>query len=325
MISVTVTAMKVSAQSLATTFARRVRRTLASLALVAAGAITLVAPQPLGASPSHRVVDVVAAENFWGNIASQLGGPDVSVTSLITNPNADPHLFETDAANAAKLALARVVIENGAGYDGWMSSLLNADGGDPTVVNAASVLGVTGSDPNPHLWYDIPKVPKVAAAISAAFAQVDPKDAAAFRSNLRRFDNSLAPLTAVLASIRSRFAGAPVAYTERVPGYALAIAHLAVKTPEGFARAIEDGEDPAPADTLAMEQLLTKRRIDVLLYNVQTVTSVTTQVRALAQKSGIAIVGVSETMPTSDRTYQQWQLSQLTALLHALEVATSKP
>ena len=301
--------------------------TIAALvgSMINATVVMAVAAPIAAAAQQKNVIEVVAAENFWGNIASQLGGPDVSVTSLITNPNADPHLFETNAANAAKLALARVVIENGAGYDGWMSSLLNADGGHPTVVNAARVLGVTGGDPNPHLWYDIPKVPKVAAAISAALTKADPKDASVFRSNLRRFDNSLAPLTAVLASLRIRFAGDPVAYTERVPGYALAIAHLAVKTPKGFARAIEDGEDPGPADTLAMEQLLTKHRIDVLLYNVQTVTPVTTQVRALAQKSGIAIVGVSETMPTSDHTYQRWQLSQLTALLHALEVATSKP
>jgi zinc/manganese transport system substrate-binding protein len=291
--------------------------------ITSATAAMTVAPTA-AAAQQKNVIDVVAAENFWGNIASQLGRPDISVTSLITNPNADPHLFETDAADAAKLALARVVIENGAGYDGWMGSLLDADSGHPTIVNAASVLHVTGSDPNPHLWYDIPKVPEVAAAISEALTNVDPKDASVFRSNLRRFDNSLAPLTAVLATIRSRFAGAPVAYTERVPGYALAVAHLAVKTPEGFARAIEDGEDPGPADTLAMDQLITKHRIDVLLYNVQTVTPVTTQVRALAQKSGIAIVGVSETMPTSDHAYQEWQLSQLTALLHALEVATSK-
>jgi zinc/manganese transport system substrate-binding protein len=292
--------------------------------VISATVLMAVTPPTAVAAEQKSVIEVVAAENFWGNIASQLGGLDVSVTSLITNPNADPHLFETNAANAAKLASARVVIENGAGYDGWMSSLLNAGGGHPTVVNAGTVLRVTGSDPNPHLWYDIPKVPKVAAAISAAFMKVDPKDASVFRSNLRRFDNSLSPLTAMLASIRSRFAGAPVAYTERVPGYALAVAHLAVKTPEGFARAIEDGEDPGPADTQAMEQLLTKHRIDVLLYNVQTVTPVTTLVRALAQKSGIAIVGVSETMPTSDHTYQQWQLSQLTALLHALQGATSK-
>ena len=149
----------------------------------------------------------MAAENFWGNIASQLGGHDVSVISLISNPNADPHLFETDAANAAKLAQAQVIVENGAGYDGWMSSLLSADSGQPMIVNAGNILHVTGSDPNPHLWYDIPKVPKVAAAIAAALTRTDPKDASVFRRNLRRFDSSLAPLTAMLAAIRKSVRG----------------------------------------------------------------------------------------------------------------------
>ena len=123
---------------------------------LAAGAITLAAlglAGCAGASTSTAdVVHVVAAENFWGNITGQIGGRDVRVTSLITNPNADPHLFETDAADAATLAQAQVVIENGAGYDTWMGSLLSADGGSPRIVNAASVLHITGSDPNPHLW-----------------------------------------------------------------------------------------------------------------------------------------------------------------------------
>jgi zinc/manganese transport system substrate-binding protein len=298
---------------------------VALLGAVLGGMAALGTAGPLssavGASAPRGAIDVVAAENFWGNITGQLGGGAVSVTSLITNPNADPHLFETNAADAAKLAQARVVIENGAGYDGWMSSLLSADNGHAAIVNAANVLHVTGSDPNPHLWYDIPKVPKVAAAISAALTRADPQRASLFRHNLARFDASLAPLTAELASIRSHFAGAPVAYTERVPGYALAVAHLAVKTPSGFARAIEDGEDPGAADTLAMEQLLTGHHIDVLLYNVQTVSPVTTQIRALAAKNGIAIVGVSETLPAADHTYQQWQLAQLTALFNALQHA----
>src|SRR5580698_2648509 len=142
------------------TFALAAAITTATLGLAGRAGASTSAPD---------VVHVVAAENFWGNITSQIGGRDVAVTSLITNPNADPHLFETDAADAAKLAQARVVIENGAGYDGWMASLLGADSGDATVVNGGSVLHVTGSDPNPHLWYDIPKVPKVAAAITAAF------------------------------------------------------------------------------------------------------------------------------------------------------------
>ncbi len=273
-----------------------------------------------GAAPKATgVVHVVAAENFWGNITSQLGGRDVKVTSLITNPNADPHLFETDAADAATLAQAQVIIENGAGYDTWMNSLLSADSGRPRVVTAAKVLHITGSDPNPHLWYDIPRVPTVAAAIAAALEEAAPRDSATFRANLATFDASLAPLDATLANIRDHFHNAPVAYTERVPGYALAVAGLDVVTPSGFARAVEDGTDPSPADTLAMQRLLDDRDINVLLYNVQTVTPVTTQIRTLARQHHIPIVGVSETMPAGVRTYQQWQQSQLNALQHALE------
>jgi zinc/manganese transport system substrate-binding protein len=297
------------------------RRTAAAITIgiIGLGAVlTLSVPTASAASQSSRVIPVVAAENFWGNITSQLGGPYVAVTSLITNPNADPHLFESSAVDAAHLAEARVVIENGANYDTFMHSLLGADGGHPIVVSAASVLHVSGSDPNPHLWYDIPAVPRVAAAISAALTRADPAEAAPFAANLRRFDTSLTPLVTLLATIRHADAGAPVAYTERVPGYELAVAHLVVKTPVGFAKAIEDGVDPGPGDTLAMQQLITGNHIDVLLYNTQTVSSVTTQIRQLAASHHIPVVGVSETMPLSDRTYQQWQSSQLSALLHAL-------
>ncbi len=176
------------------------------------------------------------------------------------------------------------MIENGAGYDTWMQSLLSADAGHPRIVVAASVLHVTGSDPNPHLWYDIPRVPTVAAAITSALTKAAPQDASTFRADLARFDASLAPLEATLAAIKKGFHNVSVAYTERVPGYALADADLDVKTPPGFARAIEEGTDPGPADTLAMQQLITHHDINVLLYNVQTVTPVTTQMRALARR-----------------------------------------
>ncbi len=292
-------------------------------AAVAVPGLVALGPGSGAGATTSGIVHVVAAENFWGNITSQLGGRDVEVTSLVTNPNADPHLFETDAADAADLAQAHVVIENGAGYDTWMNALLSADSGNARVVNAATVLHVTGSDPNPHLWYDIPRVPTVAAAITAALVKAAPGDAATFRTNLTAFDASLAPLDATLATIKARFHNVSVAYTERVPGYALAAADLDVKTPPGFARAIEDGVDPGPADTLAMQRLLTDHDINVLLYNVQTVTPVTTQIRALARQHGIPVVGVSETMPAGVASYQQWQESQLTNLLHALESSRS--
>jgi zinc/manganese transport system substrate-binding protein len=296
-----------------------VRPALAAAALTTLGLASEPPPPPATGTGTPTVVHVVAAENFWGNITSQLGGRDVKVTSLITNPNADPHLFETDAADAATLAQAQVVIENGAGYDTWMSSLLSADGGSARVVNAANVLHVTGSDPNPHLWYDIPRVPAVAAAIATALETAAPQDAATFKANLSTFDASLTPIDATLATLKAKFHNAPVAYTERVPGYALAVAGLDVVTPPGFARAVEDGTDPSPADTLAMQRLLDDRDINVLLYNVQTVTPVTTQIRSLARQHHIPVVGVSETMPAGVASYQQWQQSQLTALLHALE------
>jgi zinc/manganese transport system substrate-binding protein len=296
-----------------------VRPVLAGAAITAATLGLAGGPAADAAASTPSVVRVVAAENFWGNVTSQLGGRDVDVTSLVTSPNADPHLFETDAADAATLAQAQVVIENGAGYDTWMSSLLGADSGHPRLVNAATVLHVTGSDPNPHLWYDLPRVPTVAAAITAALVKTAPRDARTFRANLAAFERSLAPLDATLATIKARYHDVPVAYTERVPGYALAVAHLDVKTPPGFARSIEDGVDPAPADTLAMQRLLDDHDVNVLLYNVQTVTPVTAQMRTLARHHGIPVVGVSETMPAGAASYQQWQQSQLTNLLHALE------
>jgi zinc/manganese transport system substrate-binding protein len=288
---------------------------------VLAGTGAVVASEP----PARAVgaVHVVAAENFWGSIAAQIGGADVSVTSLINDPAADPHLFETDARDAATLAEAQVVVENGAGYDTWMGSLLGADGGHPHVVDAASVLHVAGDNPNPHLWYDIPRIGTVAAAIARALTLAAPQDAAAFRAGLSRFDGSLAPLNATIATIRAQFHNVGVAYTERVPGYLLAAAGLLAKTPPGFAQSIEDGTDPGPADTVAMQRLLTDHDVNVLVYNVQTVTPVTTQMRALALHHGIPVVGVSETMSQGDATYQRWQQDQLSALLRALRESRS--
>ena len=310
---ITVTVMKIS----------RLMPSAVCAALVLPAGLLSATPAQAGTATA-RPVQVVAAENFWGNITAQIGGSHVSVTSLVTDPNADPHLFQTNALDAARLAQAQVVIENGAGYDNWMRSLLAANGSRPRIVSAAGVLHVTGSNPNPHLWYDIPRVPTVAAAIAATLTEADPHGAPFFRANLATFDASLTPLESTLAAIKKAFDHAPVAYTERVPGYLLADANLHVVTPLGFAQAVEDGTDPSAADTLAMERLLTHHNIDVLLYNVQTVTPVTTQMRAFAQKNGVPIVGVSETLPADASTYQQWQRAQLTALQHGL-VASRAP
>ena len=271
--------------------------------LVVLAVFSMAAPALAGCGRSQPqttpgVIRVVAGENFWGNIAAQVGGRHVRVTSILTSPTADPHLYESDVSNAVAVAEARLVIENGAGYDDFVAQLLGATrhpGRD--VVSVQDVLGATGPDVNPHFWYDIPRVPEVARAIEAALARLEPRHASEFAAGLAAFDASLRPVEAVIGQIRGRFPGAPVAYTERVPGYLLAAAGLRVLTPPGFAAAIEDGTDPSPDDTVAMDGLFTGHRVKVLLYNAQVVSAVTQHVRALARSCHIPVVGVTETMP----------------------------
>lgn len=291
------------------------------LALAAAIGAIGCSPRPhRSASGAHRPLRVVAAENFWGSIASQIAGPRAEVTSILTNPDADPHLYEPDAANAVAVARADVVIDNGVGYDTFMDHLLGAtSGGHRIVVKVQRVLGISSADANPHLWYDIPRIPAVARAIATALVKADPADQAVFEKNLASFDASLEPLDAILGAIRTRHRGVPVAYTERVPGYLLADAGLRVETPVGFATAIEDGNEPSAADAQLMYALIRERRIEVLLYNVQTVSAATQHVLELATRARIPVVGVSETMPPSAGTYQKWQLDQAKALEAALD------
>jgi zinc/manganese transport system substrate-binding protein len=292
--------------------------------LVVLAALSLAAPALAGCGSSQPpatpgVVRVVAGENFWGNIAAQIGGRHVRVTSILTSPTADPHLYESDVSNAAAVAEAGLVIENGAGYDDFVAQLLSATRHPGrVVVSVQDVLGATGPDANPHFWYDIPRVPEVAGAIEAALARLEPRHARAFAAGLAAFDASLRPVEAVIGQIRRRFPGAPVAYTERVPGYLLAAAGLRLLTPPGFATAIEDGTDPSPDDTVVMDGLLTGHRVKVLLYNAQVVSAVTQHVQALARSCHIPVVGVTETMPPSQRSYQAWQLAQAEAIRRAL-------
>jgi zinc/manganese transport system substrate-binding protein len=289
------------------------------VALLALAGIAVLATRGGNVAQPAGVVKVVAAENFWGDIASQIGGRHVKVTSIITDPTADPHLYESNARNAAAVASADIVITNGLGYDDFMDKLLGASGSSHrTVLSAQQIMGITDEGANPHLWYDTPKVAQVAAGIEAALAAKDPADKAEFEHNLAAFDDSLKPITDAIAQIKSKYPGAPVAYTEPVPGYLLAAAGLAVKTPEGFAKSIEEGDDPSPADAAAMDNLMTSRAIKVLLYNSQATSPVTQHARDLATAADIPVIGVTETLPQAYKHYQDWQLAQVNALLKAL-------
>jgi zinc/manganese transport system substrate-binding protein len=271
-----------------------------------------------GGGTASGKLAVVASTNVYGDIARQIGGSHVSVTSVLTDPNADPHLFEPGTANGLAVAQARVVIQNGLDYDSFMSRLeRSAPSDNRTVVTISDVLGIHGQDANPHLWYDVPALPKIAAAIEQALAGADPGHASEYRSGLRAFVASLGPLQATVAKIRARAAGAPVAYTEPVPGYLIEAAGLRDRSLTSFTHPIEQGSEPPASAVSAMTSLATKHRIKVLFYNSQAVSPITQQVRAAAEGAGVPVVGVAETVPAG-LTFQAWQLKQARELLTAL-------
>jgi zinc/manganese transport system substrate-binding protein len=272
---------------------------------------------PSGRNNSGQLI-VVAAENFWGNLAAQIGGSQVAVSSLISNPTADPHEFTSNTADELDVANAGLVIVNGDGYDPFMSKLTSAaPSSKRRVLTMADALHLTDSDANPHLWYDVARLPAAIRAISAAMTTTDPAHRAAYTAGAGRTIAALAPLQRAVAAIRQRYGGTDVAYTERVPGYLLAAAGLHVVTPSGFARSIEAGTDPSFADIASMRAVISNHLAKVLLVNEQAASPVTSQLVALAASNGIPVVPVTETMPAGD-SFETWQLSQVRALATAL-------
>jgi len=293
-------------------------RTILVIALGVCLALSLGTGCGSGRATTGGGLAVVAAENVYGDIASQIGGAHVSVTSILSDPNADPHLFEPGTRNGLAVAQARLVIQNGAGYDAFMTKLeRSAPSSHRLVVTVADALGVHGRDANPHLWYDVPALGRVARAIATGLERADPAHAGDYAAGLRRFTTSLRPLLAQVAHIKKSFAGAPVAYTEPVPGYLISAAGLTNLAPSSFTRAIEDGTEPPPDAVAAFDTLVRGRKIAVLLYNSQAVSPLTARVRAAAASAGIPVVGVTETLPPK-LTFQQWQLAQARALYRAL-------
>jgi len=271
-----------------------------------------------GSAGGGSALDVVASTNVYGDITAQIGGAHVGVSSVLSDPNADPHLFEPGTQNGLAVAQAKVLIQNGAGYDDFMGRLESASpSSGRIVVTIADVLDMHGRDANPHLWYDVPLLPRIAGAIAAGLEEADPKHAAAYRAGLDRFVKSLRPLDEEVRRIRTRYAGRPIAYTEPVPGYLVAALGLRNLAPASFTRAIQNGSEPPAEAVAAMNSLIADHRVDVLLYNSQAVSPITARVRAAAQQAGIPVVGVTETLPPH-LTFQQWQLAQVRSLQRAL-------
>ena len=289
-------------------------------------AILMVAgcsPTPAAVSPTNSNITLVASTNVWGNIAKQVGGSVVDVTSIISDPSQDPHSYEANARIQLLVSKADVVIHNGGGYDDFIDTLLKSAGNpDVKVLNAVNISGLdqhpaTGEF-NEHVWYDFPTVRKVAAQIARTLSDLDPSSRATFTANEKAFDDSLGLLEAQQAAIKK---GQPadngVAITEPVPLYLLSACGLVNKTPAEFSEAIEEGTDVRPTVLLQTLALFSNHSVKLLAYNEQTSGPETEQVLAAAKAAHIATISVTETLPTGNN-YLDWMSDNLNAVRTAL-------
>ena len=290
--------------------------------VIAAGLGLIAVISACGATngqPAKDTIAVVAAENQYGDVAAQIGGNVVSVTSVESNPNTDPHSYEVSPSIAQQVGAALVVIQNGVGYDNYMTRILSASSNPSRkVINVQHLLGLPDSTPNPHLWYDPTTMPEVANTLATDYAALKPVDASYFTANATRFIASLNPWLQAVASFRSRYAGTPVATTEPVADYMLQAAGADNLTPFKFQADIMNGVDPAPQDVSLETSLFTQHRVKVLVYNQQVTDTLTQTFISAAQSAKIPVIGVYETMPTPGYNYQSWMLAEVTALQKAV-------
>jgi zinc/manganese transport system substrate-binding protein len=261
-------------------------------------------------------IAAVAAENFYGDVAQQIGGDTVSVTSVLSSPDQDPHLFETSPSVVRNVSAAQIVIQNGAQYDPWMEGLLKAVPKPGRVVITAADLMHKSAGDNPHLWYDPATMPVVAKTVAAAFTAADPAHADNYDARLKSFHASLQPLDGKITSIRNKYADLPVTATEPVFGYMAAALHLRMLN-QRFQLAVMNNTEPSASDVAAFEQDLEKHKVRVMFYNKQASDNLVQHMVDLAHKSDIPVVGVTETAPPG-LSYQDWMLTQLEATEKAM-------
>ncbi|HBF38464.1 MAG TPA: hypothetical protein DDW50_14240 [Firmicutes bacterium] len=270
-----------------------------------------------GAEP-NKVVKVVAAENFYGDIVKQVGGKLVNVTSILSNPNVDPHEYESSVNDAKAIAAASLVIENGGGYDDWMDKLLAASPNNKRILLKGFDIATSKLPDNEHIWYNVNNVQLIAKTVTNQLTKLDPADAGIFASNFQTFVKGLDQIRQRITVLKGKCQGTPVGLTETIFLYQTGPLGLKVLTPFEFQKAIAEGNDP-PADTIVKaEQQIKSKAVKALIYNEQTVSKITTKLQNDAKAAGIPIVPVTETMP-ANKSYQSWMLDQLGALEKALE------
>jgi zinc/manganese transport system substrate-binding protein len=277
-------------------------------------------------SAHGSVISAIGAENEYANVLSQIGGRYVRVTSILDNPNTDPHTFEASPQVAQRVATARLIVQNGAGYDSWLSRI-EAASPNPArkVIVAQHVLGLPDSTANPHLWYNPATMPAVARAMAAGLSALEPAHKAYFQARLAAFERSLRPFLAAIAQFRAAYPGTPAATTEPVADYLLTAMGIQNLTPFRFQAAIMNGVDASPQDIALENSFFSQHKVKVFAFNQQVTSALTTSMRQNARNAGVPVVGVYETMPTG-YTYQSWMLAEVHAFQKAVgdKISTQK-
>ncbi|MGD0762976.1 MAG: zinc ABC transporter substrate-binding protein [Roseiarcus sp.] len=280
--------------------------------LFAAAAAVALMSGPALAEP----VKVVAAENFYGDVAAQIGGDNVAVTSILSNPDDDPHLFEASASTAKALTDAKIVVVSGADYDPWMEKLLSANKAPGRREILVATLAHKKAGDNPHLWYNPATMKAVGNTLGVDLAIVDPAHRADYQKGATAFAASLEPLEAKISAMRAKYAGQPITASEPVFGSMAELLGLKVHN-EKFALAVMNNTEPSASEVAGFEDDLKGHKVKVMLYNAQASEPAVQRLVQIAKDQKIPVVGVSETEP-ADATYQQWMMSQLDALDKAL-------
>jgi zinc/manganese transport system substrate-binding protein len=293
-------------------------------ALLGAGALAGCGGVAAGA-PGSGVVRVVAAENFWGSLARQIGGTHATVQSIIVNPAQDPHAYEPTSSDARAMAMAQLAIVNGVGYDPWAPKLLSANPVDGRIVlTVGSLFGLKEGD-NPHRWYDPLEVEGVAKAIAAGLIRLDPKHAPYYRGRVHAFlARGLAQYHSLIADIRRRYAATPVGASESI--FALQAPALGLKliTPPSFMKATSEGTEVTAQDTATSQRQITSHQLKVWVFNAQNVTPEIQRLNGLARQAHIPIATITETLSPASDSFEQWQVRQLQGIDAALHQATGR-
>jgi len=278
-------------------------------------------------SNNTAVISVIGAENEYANVLGQIGGRYVQASAILDNPNTDPHTFEASPSVAQKVSAAQLIVQNGVGYDSWISRMESASPNPQRkVIVVQHLLGLPDSTPNPHLWYDPATMPKVAKAMAADLSAIQPAHAAYFQANLQAFDRSLTPWLDAIAQFKAKYPNTKVATTEPVADYLLSAMGAKNLTPFTFQADIMNGVEPSPQDIALENSFFTQHKVKAFAYNQQVISALTTLIRQAALKAGVPVVGVYETMPTPGYNYQSWMLAEVEALQKAVasKVSTQK-